>query len=213
MEEEVRFYFSYDKYEELLEKLKKIKELKNEGCYLELTIQYDHPNQGMSFYDKKVDGRFRLRSSINIENNVEKSKISWKRRIDNENKNINVEEEIEVELNANQVNNLQTLLEQVLKMKRIESYQRYRNVFVNSDVEIVVDKYPFGIALEIENKSKIKNGEDVINKWVKELNLNIEERYKLSWDDKYTSLCKEQGITPVKDVIFSENIIMPKVKL
>ena len=89
----------------------------------------------MSFYDKKVDGRFRLRSSINIENNVEKSKISWKRRIDNENKNINVEEEIEVELNENQVNNLQTLLEQVLKMKRIESYQRYRNVFVNSDVE------------------------------------------------------------------------------
>ena len=164
----------------------------------------------MSFYDKKVDGRFRLRSSINIENNVEKSKISWKRRIDNENKNINVEEEIEVELNANQVNNLQTLLEQVLKMKRIESYQRYRNVFANSDVEIVVDKYPFGIALEIENKSKTQNGEDVINKWVKELNLNIEERYKLSWDDKYTSLCKEQGIIPVKDVIFDENIIMSK---
>ena len=164
----------------------------------------------MSFYDKKVDGRFRVRSSINIENNVEKSKISWKRRIDNENKNINVEEEIEVELNANQVNNLQTLLEQVLKMKRIESYQRYRNVFANSDVEIVVDKYPFGIALEIENKSKTQKGEDVINKWVKELNLNIEERYKLSWDDKYTSLCKEQGITPVKDVIFDENIIMPK---
>ena len=164
----------------------------------------------MSFYDKKVDGRFRLRSSINIENNVEKSKISWKRRIDNENKNINVEEEIEVELNANQVNNLQTLLEQVLKMKRIESYQRYRNVFVNSDVEIVVDKYPFGIALEIENKSKTQKGENVINKWVKELNLNIEERFKLSWDDKYTSLCKEQGITPVKDVIFDENIIMPK---
>ena len=210
MEEEIRFYFSYYKYEELLEKLKKIKELKNEGCYLELTIQYDYPNQEMSFYDKKVDGRFRLRSSINIENNIEKSKISWKRRIDNENKNINVEEEIEVELNANQVNNLQTLLEQVLKMKRIESYQRYRNVFVNSDVEIVVDKYPFGIALEIENKSKTQKGEDVINKWVKELNLNIEERYKLSWDDKYTSLCKEQGITPVKDVIFDENIIMPK---
>ena len=211
MEEEIRFYFGYDKYEELLEKLKKIKELENEGCYLELTIQYDHPNQEMSFYDKKVDGRFRLRSSINIENNIEKSKISWKRRIGNENKNINVEEEIEVELNKNQVNNLQTLLEQVLKMKRIESYQRYRNVFFNSDVEIVVDKYPFGIALEIENKSKTKNGEDIVNKWAKELKLNIEERYKLSWDDKYTSLCKKQGITPVKDVIFDENIIMPKL--
>ena len=197
MEEEIRFYFSYNKYEELLEKLKAIKVLQNEGCYLELTIQYDHPNQEMSFYDKRIDGRFRLRSSINIENN--------------ENRNINIEEEIEVELKENQIKNLQILLEQVLKMKRIESYQRYRNVFCNSDVEIVVDKYPFGIALEIENKSKTKKGEDVINQWVTELNLNIEERYKLSWDDKYTSLCKEQGITPVKDVIFDENIIMPKV--
>ena len=212
MEEEIRFYFSYDKYEELLEKLKKIKELKNEGCYLELTIQYDHPNQEMSFYDKKVDGRFRLRSSINIENNIEKSKISWKRRLENnENKNINIEEEIEVELNANQVNNLQTLLEQVLKMKRIESYQRYRNVFCNDEVEIVVDKYPFGIALEIENKSKIKIGEEVIKKWLNILNLNIQESFKLSWDDKYTSLCKAQRIKPVKDVIFNDNITMPKV--
>lgn len=212
MEEEIRFYFSYDKYEELLEKLKKIKELKNEGCYLELTIQYDHPNQEMSFYDKKVDGRFRLRSSINIENNIEKSKISWKRRLENnENKNINIEEEIEVELNANQVNNLQTLLEQVLKMKRIESYQRYRNVFCNDEVEIVVDKYPFGIALEIENKSKIKNGEEIIKKWLNILNLNIQESFKLSWDDKYTSLCKEQGIKPVKDVIFDDSITIPKV--
>ena len=73
-----------------------------------------------------------------------------------------------------------------------------------------------GISVEVqaggttEMLEKIKNGEDVINKWVKELNLNIEERFKLSWDDKYTSLCKEQGITPVKDVIFDENIIMPK---
>ena len=212
MEEEIRFYFGYDKYEELLEKLEKIKELKNEGCYLELTIQYDHPNQEMSFYDKKVDGRFRLRSSINIETNEEKSKISWKRRLpDNKEKDINIEEEIEVELKEGQLENLQLLLETIVRMKRVESYQRYRNVFCNDEVEIVVDKYPFGIALEIENKSKTQNGEDVINKWVKELNLNIEERFKLSWDDKYTSLCREQGIKPVKDVIFDDNITMPKV--
>ena len=77
MEEEIRFYFSYDKYEELLEKLKAIKVLQNEGCYLELTIQYDHPNQEMSFYNKRIDGRFRLRSSINIENNIEKNGLNY----------------------------------------------------------------------------------------------------------------------------------------
>ena len=97
-------------------------------------------------------------------------------------------------------------------MKRIESYQRYRNVFCNDDVEIVVDKYPFGIALEIENKSKIKSGKEVIKKWLNILNLDIQESFKLSWDDKYTSLCKEQGIEPVKDVIFDHNITMPKVQ-
>lgn len=35
------------------------------------------------------------------------------------------------------------LLENVIKMKNIESYERYRNVFHNEDIEIVVDKYPF----------------------------------------------------------------------
>ena len=39
MEEEIRFYFSYDKYEELLEKLKKIKELKNEGYIQGLIVK------------------------------------------------------------------------------------------------------------------------------------------------------------------------------
>ena len=214
MEEEIRFYFKEEEYENLLNKMKNIENtegLKYEGCYLELTVQYDHPAEENTFYSKEIDGRFRLRSSINIETDEEKSKISWKRRLpDNKEKDINIEEEIEVELKEGQLENLQLLLETIVRMKRVESYQRYRNVFCNSDVEIVVDKYPFGIALEIENKSKIKKGEDVINQWVKELNLNIEERYKLSWDDKYTSLCKEQGITPVKDVIFDENIIMPK---
>ena len=38
MEEEIRFYFSYDKYEELLEKLKAIKVLKN--AFKERKIQF-----------------------------------------------------------------------------------------------------------------------------------------------------------------------------
>ena len=71
-----------------------------------------------------------------------------------------MEEEIEVELKEGQLENLQLLLETIVRMKRVESYQRYRNVFCNDEVEIVVDKYPFGIALEIENKSKTKNGEE-----------------------------------------------------
>ena len=214
MEEEIRFYFKEEEYENLLNKMKNIGEegLEYEGCYLELTVQYDHPAEENTFYSKEIDGRFRLRASINIETNEEKSKISWKRRLpDNKEKDINIEEEIEVELKEGQLENLQLLLETIVRMKRVESYQRYRNVFCNDEVEIVVDKYPFGIALEIENKSKIKNGEEIIKKWLNILNLNIQESFKLSWDDKYTSLCKTQGIKPVKDVIFDDSITMPKV--
>ena len=215
MEEEIRFYFKEEEYENLLNKMKNIGKtegLKYEGCYLELTVQYDHPAEENTFYSKEIDGRFRLRSSINIEINEEKSKISWKRRLpENKEKDINIEEEIEVELKKRQLENLQLLIETIIRMKRVESYQRYRNVFCNDEVEIVVDKYPFGIALEIENKSKIKNGEEIIRKWLNILNLDIQEAFKLLWDDKYTSLCKEQGIKPVKDVIFDDSITIPKV--
>ena len=215
MEEEIRFYFKEEEYENLLNKMKNIGKtegLEYEGCYLELTVQYDHPEEENTFYSKEIDGRFRLRSSINTETNEEKSKVSWKRRLpDNKGKDINIEEEIEVELKEGQLENLQLLIEKIVRMKRVESYQRYRNVFCNDEVEIVVDKYPFGIALEIENKSKIKNGEEIIRKWLNILNIDIQEAFKLSWDDKYTSLCKEQGIVSVKDVIFDDNITMPKV--
>ena len=129
MEEEVRFYFKEEEYENLLNKMKNIgntEELKYEGCYLELTVQYDHPVEENTFYSKDIDGRFRLRSSINIETNEEKSKISWKRRLpDNKNQDINIEEEIEVELKEGQLENLQLLLETIVRMKRVESYQRY----------------------------------------------------------------------------------------
>ena len=101
------------------------------------------------------------------------------------------------------------LLENVIKMKNIESYERYRNVFHNEDIEIVVDKYPFGIALEIENKSKLKTAEETVLFWVKRLGLKQEDAFRLSWDDKYNQLCVEQNIEAYKNVTFG--LPMPKV--
>ncbi len=94
-------------------------------------------------------------------------------------------------------------------MKSIESYERYRTIFTNDDVEISVDEYPFGIALEIENKSNNKNPELVVKKWTELLGLNIKDAYRLSWNDKYTELCKEQGIEHFNHVTFE--LPMPKV--
>lgn len=157
MESELRFYYANNKYEKLNKMIRAYKELNYEGCFYELTVQYDHPMNEKSFYNKEIDGRFRVRISKEINDGQSKAKISWKRRcIQTLKGSVNKEEEVELNFKYEELNNLKFLLEDVIQMKKVESYERYRNVFSNEDIEIVVDKYPFGIALEIENKSKEK---------------------------------------------------------
>ena len=209
MEYELRFYFSKKKLENILSKLKSIQELKmNERSY-EKTLQYDHPNSNMSFYSKDIDGRFRIRVIKSSSNS--KCKISWKKRLSNTTKtDVNKEEEVELNINYEDYDNLMFLINNVLKMKFIESYERYRTTFENDEVEISVDEYPFGIALEIENKSKDKDASLIVRKWTDILGLNINNAYRLSWDDKYSSLCKEQNIKQYKEVSF--DLPMPEIK-
>lgn len=210
MEEELRYYYGFDKYEKLIEKLKGFNELKYQGCFYEMTTQYDHPMRKYSFYNKKIDGRFRIRCSKNINTEQFESKISWKRRTkDTLSSWINKEEEVELNFKFEELDNLIFLLEKVIKMKNIESYERYRNVFFNEDVEIVVDKYPFGVALEIENKNKNKTAEETVLYWVKCLELKPENAFRLSWDDKYTELCRQQKVKAFKHVKF--DLPMPKI--
>ena len=95
-------------------------------------------------------------------------------------------------------------------MKEIETYERYRTTFSNEEIEIVLDEYPFGLALEIEAKKNIDNPEKIINKYITLLNLKYEDSYKLSWDDKYEQLCKEQKMEKFSKVLFDKP--MPKIK-
>ena len=209
MESEVRFYYSSNKYEQLNNMLKKYKDLNYEGCYYETTVQYDHPMKEKSFYDKKIDGRFRIRTSKEINTEICKAKISWKKRNSDTFQSMINKEEVELNFRYDELNNLTYLLENIIEMKKIESYERYRNVFFNNDIEIVVDKYPFGIALEIENKSTEKSPEETISFWVNRLGLDMKKAFRLSWDDKYTQLCKEQGVEIYKNITF--DLPMPKV--
>ena len=118
MEEELRYYYGFDKYETLIEKLKKYNELKYDGCFYELTTQYDHPCIEDSFYNKKIDGRFRVRCSKNIKTKQSKSKISWKKRTNNtSNGLVNKEEEVEVNFQFEEFDKLVFLLENVIKKK------------------------------------------------------------------------------------------------
>ncbi len=208
METEIRFYYSIDSKDDVINYFKKFDELNYKGRFYECTDQYNHPMKEYDFYSKEIDGRFRVRKTIG--DNISKCMITWKRRLkDNVNELIHNEEEIEVSIDPNEYDNLCALLVNVLHLDIVESYERYRSIFSNEDVEIVVDEYPFGLCIEIENKSKDKNAIDVIKEWINKLKFDINNAYRLSWDDKYAELCKEQNKNIENIVRFNKD--MPKV--
>lgn len=165
MEYEVRFYYNSNDLNKLIDKLKKVKELNQKPRTYEKTSQYDHACKEYSFYNKEIDGRFRVRISKNEKETI--SKLSWKRRLkDTTKENVNIEEEKEVYIDN--YDNFIYIVENVMHFKLIESYERYRNVFENEEIEIALDEYPFGLALEIESKNEEK---ETVEKWVKKLDL------------------------------------------
>lgn len=208
METEARFYFSSSSKDKIIDKLRTINELTFDDRYYEKTKQYNHPMKEYDFYKKEIDGRFRVRTSKS--SNKSKCMITWKKRLNSSNDKIHNEEEIELQINIDEYDNLIYLLENVLHLELVESYERYRTVFYNDDVEIVIDEYPFGIALEIENKSKTKDGTEIVTTWIKKIGLNIKDAYDLSWDDKYLELCKKQNKNVENIVTFGKD--MPQIK-
>lgn len=208
MEYEVRFYYPSSEVNNLLDKLSELKELEKKPRTYEKTVQYNHSDPRYDFYSKEIDGRFRLRLSKNIEES--KCKLSWKRRLPNTTENlVNKEEEKEVRISYDDVDNFIFIIENVMHFKVVDSYERYRTIFTNEDVEISIDEYPFGIALEIENKSSTKNPEEVVMNYASKLKLNIKDSYRLSWDDKYVELCKEQNKKIYNEVTFDKD--MPSI--
>ena len=60
METEIRYYFSKNSKDKILDKLNTFKELNYKGTFYEKTDQYNHPMQEFDFYDKKIDGNFKM---------------------------------------------------------------------------------------------------------------------------------------------------------
>lgn len=209
MEYEVRFYYPSESIESLINMLSGFNDLNKGLRTYEKTIQFNHCDPNYDFYSKEIDGRFRFRISSNEE--VSKCKLSWKRRLPSTREtDVNKEEEKEVNIPYEDLDNFLFIVSNVMHFNVKESYERYRTVFTNDDVEISVDEYPFGVALEIENKSETKNPEDVVREWVSKIGLDINDSYRLSWDDKYEELCKDQNIERYNEVTFDKQ--MPSVK-
>ena len=209
MEYEVRFYYSKEKIEEIVQNLGGITELTKKLRTYEKTIQYNHSDKRFDFYDKEIDGRFRLRISSNDKET--KCKLSWKRRLKSTTETeVNKEEEKEVRINPEDIDNFIFIIKNVMHFEVVDSYERYRTVYENEDIEVSLDEYPCGVCVEIVNKSLTKNPEEVVKTWVDKLGLNINNAYRLSWDDKYLELCNEQGIERYNEVTFDKK--MPIIK-
>ena len=205
MEYEVRYYYPISKMKEIEEILSKFKELKKSLRTYEKTIQFNHCDERYNFYSKEIDGRFRFRISSNEEET--KSKLSWKRRLkDTTMDDVNKEEEKEVNIEKDEVDNFLYIVSNVMKFPVVESYERYRTTYSNEDIEISIDEYPFGLALERENKSTDKDPMEVVADWTKKMNLDINNSYRLSWDDKYKELCNEQGKEVFSEVAFDKDM-------
>lgn len=203
MEYEVRFYYSFEELNDILCKLRKEDNLKEQPRTYEKTIQYNHSDKRYNFYSKEIDGRFRLRISSNEFET--KCKLSFKRRLKDTTKSeVNKEEEKEVRINPLDFDNFIYIINNVMHFEVVESYERYRTVFENEDIEISVDEYSFGVCIEIENKSTSKNPEEVVKNYVSKLGLNINDAYRLSWDDLYLELCEEQGVERFNEVTFDK---------
>lgn len=209
MEYEVRFYYEGNEKMNILKRIREEISLEEKPRTYEKTVQYNHCDKRFDFYSKEIDGRFRLRISSN--DNETKCKLSWKRRLKSTTETeVNKEEEKEVRINSEDIDNFLFIINNVMHFKTVESYERYRTVFENDEIEISVDEYPFGVCVEIENKSKTRNPDDVVKEWVNRIGLSINDAYRLSWDDKYLELCEEQGIERFNEVTFDKP--MPSIK-
>ena len=78
IETEVRFLYSLSEEDKILNYLKKYPQLTYKGCFNEKTIQYNHPMKEYDYYSKKIDARFRVRTTVN--NEIKKCMITYKRR-------------------------------------------------------------------------------------------------------------------------------------
>ena len=209
MEYEVRYYYPISNMKEIEEILSKFGELKKSLRTYEKTIQFNHCDERYNFYSKEVDGRSRFRISSNEKES--KCKLSWKKRLkDTTDDLVNKEEEKEVNIPFDDKDNFLYIISNVMKFPVVESYERYRTTYSNEDIEISIDEYPFGLALEIENKSTDKDPMEVVADWTKKMNLDINNSYRLSWDDKYKELCNEQGKEVFSEVAFDKD--MPEIK-
>jgi adenylate cyclase class IV len=204
IEREIRYFFPFSESEKLKSDLSVFKYANTTH---ELTLMFDNPNPDLSFYDKKIDGRLRLRIKKHLDGpntNKTDGMLSWKQRIlDHALSNIRHEHEVECHISGDEIENMQVILKDILKCPLISSYERERSHYCTDGLDITLDKFPFGLMLEIECENETVDYSE-IGKVLKKLNLKEEEASHFSCDDMYKHLCTAQGKQIKKHMSFDD---------
>ncbi len=204
VEREIKFYFPISKLDNIKNSLRIFKYIHTKH---ELILNYNNPNPNLSFYDKKIDGRLRLRIMRYLDTLKKGEKsglLSWKQRIpDYALSKIRHEYEIECYIAEKDVENLKIILADILKCPLVSSYERERSYYYADGLEITLDKFPFGLMLEIEFKNKIKKKNELLY-MLKKINLDIKDASILSCDDMYKYLCRKQNKQIKSHILFND---------
>ena len=180
---------------------------------------YDNPHPEFTFYSKEIDGRLRLRYSKKVDSSVfgrvsddvdaSQCLVTWKRRIAGDNDAIRREEEMEYMVDVGGFQSVRSIFEDVLKCRRVSSYERIRNFLSADSVQITCDQFPYGLMVEFELKDGAS--EQLLINFIEKVGWELNGSSNLSCDDMYFQLCEEQGVTVLPDVGFADDT-MPKIK-
>jgi adenylate cyclase class IV len=214
IEKEMRFFFSGAEKLGLWRRL--VGQFEYGKSFYEKTVMYDNPKPEFSFYSVGIDGRLRVRLSSEVgedgmmkEGGERRCLVTWKRRIaEGREGSIRKEVEYEFRVDSDDAGNVVKVFEEVLRCPRVESYERIRHFFVGKGAVVTLDEFPFGLMLEFELKGSSEDGD--LFAMVEEFGLDESKASKDSCDDMYGQLCRENGISPLPDIVFGDGT-MPRI--
>ncbi len=155
-----------------IRKILKRNKAKFKGRAFERTVRFDSK-------DKKLEksGKF-----LRIRTGFEKT-ITFKKKIENK----NFKERIEIELEIDDEKKMAEILKN-LGFNKILIMEKFREKWTLLDTEIVIDKLPMGLFIEIEG------GEKAINKMIKLLELDSEKRILVTYWDIWKNFARKNKI-------------------
>lgn len=182
MKKEIELKFKIDKPNLIQKKLKQIGG-KFIGRVFEKTIRFETKNN-----DLKKQGKFlRIRTGF-------KNEITFKRKLGKSEKDFREREEIEVEISDPK--KMKMILENLGFTKKL-IMEKYREKWQLGNVEVVVDRLPFGNFIEIEGNKK------EIEKTAKLLSLSLADGITDTYWGLWENYRKKKSIKD-KNIIFKK---------